>query len=110
MARYRGVCIGAGYFSKFQYEAWNRIPEVRITAIAPDAIAAPVPDARRLERGPAYSEIPDLGPQISRPADWPTYRHDIGRSGYLPQTIDAATLASRLATVTDFLVRRWSDK
>ena len=33
MARLRGVCIGAGYFSHFQYEAWNRIPEVEITAM-----------------------------------------------------------------------------
>ncbi len=32
MKRRRGVCIGAGYFSLFQYEAWNRIPEVEIVA------------------------------------------------------------------------------
>lgn len=30
----RGVCLGAGYFSHYQYEAWNRIPEVRIVALA----------------------------------------------------------------------------
>lgn len=29
----KGVCIGAGYFSQFQYEAWTRIPEVEITAL-----------------------------------------------------------------------------
>lgn len=29
----RGVCVGAGYFAKFQYEAWNRIPAVKITAL-----------------------------------------------------------------------------
>lgn len=29
----KGVAIGAGYFSKFQYEAWTRIPEVDITAL-----------------------------------------------------------------------------
>ena len=29
----KGVAIGAGYFSRFQYEAWTRIPEVRIAAI-----------------------------------------------------------------------------
>ena len=29
----KGVAIGAGYFSKFQYEAWTRIPEVKITAL-----------------------------------------------------------------------------
>ena len=29
----KGVGIGAGYFSRFQYEAWTRIPEVEIGAI-----------------------------------------------------------------------------
>ncbi|PWH84416.1 gfo/Idh/MocA family oxidoreductase [Algibacter marinivivus] len=29
----KGVAIGAGYFSKFQYEAWTRIHEVKITAL-----------------------------------------------------------------------------
>ena len=28
----KGVCVGAGYFSRFQYEAWQRIPEVEIVA------------------------------------------------------------------------------
>ena len=32
MRTLKGVCVGAGYFSDFQYEAWNRIPEVNITA------------------------------------------------------------------------------
>ena len=32
MKTYRGVIIGAGYFSRFQYEAWTRIPEVQIVA------------------------------------------------------------------------------
>jgi D-apiose dehydrogenase len=31
--RLKGVGIGAGYFSRFQYEAWTRIPEVEISAI-----------------------------------------------------------------------------
>jgi predicted dehydrogenase len=30
----KGVCIGAGYFSHFQYEAWSRIPEVEIVAFS----------------------------------------------------------------------------
>lgn len=34
MKKLRGVCIGAGYFSRFQYEAWKRIPEVEIVAAA----------------------------------------------------------------------------
>ena len=29
----KGVAMGAGYFSKFQYEAWSRIPEVKIQAL-----------------------------------------------------------------------------
>jgi predicted dehydrogenase len=29
----RGVGIGAGYFSQYQYEAWSRIPEVEISAL-----------------------------------------------------------------------------
>ncbi len=33
MKQLKGVCIGAGYFSHFQYEAWTRIPEVTITAL-----------------------------------------------------------------------------
>ncbi len=34
MGSLRGVCIGAGYFSHFQYEAWRRIPEVEIAAFS----------------------------------------------------------------------------
>lgn len=33
MHKLKGVAIGAGYFSKFQYEAWTRIPEVEIAAL-----------------------------------------------------------------------------
>ena len=33
MAQLKGVCVGAGYFSHFQYEAWQRIPDVTITAM-----------------------------------------------------------------------------
>ena len=28
----KGVCVGAGYFAQFHYEAWSRIPEVEIVA------------------------------------------------------------------------------
>ena len=34
MKKLRGVGVGAGYFSHFQYEAWGRIPEVEIVALA----------------------------------------------------------------------------
>ena len=32
--RLKAVSIGAGYFSAYQYEAWNRIPEVEVAAIS----------------------------------------------------------------------------
>jgi predicted dehydrogenase len=34
MKRLKGIAIGAGYFSRFQYEAWMRIPEVEIVALS----------------------------------------------------------------------------
>ena len=41
MPQFKGVCVGAGYFSHFQYEAWQRIPEVTITAMCNrDAVRA----------------------------------------------------------------------
>ena len=33
MSQLKGAPIGAGYFSRFQYEAWSRIPEVEMAAI-----------------------------------------------------------------------------
>jgi predicted dehydrogenase len=29
----KGVCAGAGYFSRYHLDGWNRIPEVQITAL-----------------------------------------------------------------------------
>src|SRR5687768_9801030 len=34
MKTLRGACVGAGYFSHYQYEAWQRMPEVEIVALA----------------------------------------------------------------------------
>ena len=33
MNRLKGVAVGAGYFSRFHFEAWSRIPEVKIAAV-----------------------------------------------------------------------------
>ncbi|MBN1559336.1 Gfo/Idh/MocA family oxidoreductase [candidate division KSB1 bacterium] len=33
MKRFKGVCIGAGYFSQFHGDAWNRIPDANIVAV-----------------------------------------------------------------------------
>ncbi|MBM1105878.1 Gfo/Idh/MocA family oxidoreductase [Aurantibacter crassamenti] len=39
MKKLRGVCIGTGYFSHFQYEAWNRLDGVEIVAVCGTSIA-----------------------------------------------------------------------
>ena len=33
MKKWRGLCIGAGYFSQYHFDAWRRIPEVDIVGI-----------------------------------------------------------------------------
>ncbi|WP_298474354.1 Gfo/Idh/MocA family oxidoreductase [uncultured Maribacter sp.] len=38
MKTLKGVCIGTGYFSHFQYEAWQRIKEVEIVAVCGTSI------------------------------------------------------------------------
>jgi len=50
------------------------------TAIGPAEAnpVKPVPDAERLQRGPAFGKTAAAGPEPS-PADWPTYRHDAAR-------------------------------
>jgi len=61
------------------------------TALAPAAVAQatrPVPDAQRLERGPAFGKVNGAGPQAS-PDDWPTYRHDAARHGATPAAVAA---------------------
>ncbi len=46
MEHFRGVGIGAGYFSKYQYEAWSRMPDVEIVALC----------NRKVEKGKALME------------------------------------------------------
>ena len=48
---------------------------------APEAAPDVVADDQRLEKGPAYAQIPNPKSQIPNPADWPTFRHDAARSG-----------------------------
>ncbi len=46
-------------------------------------------EEERLQRGLAYDEIENNKSQVENPGDWPTYRHDIARSGYTRQKIPA---------------------
>jgi len=52
------------------------------TAIGPATPIQLVPDAQRLERGPAYgAQIQNPKSKTQNPEDWPTYRHDAARHG-----------------------------
>jgi outer membrane protein assembly factor BamB len=51
-----------------------------------------VPDAERLTFGRAYHQIAKRKSQKENPADWPTFRHDAGRSGTVNTTIKPAGL------------------
>jgi len=44
----RGVGLGAGYFSRFHYEAWSRIPEVKIVATCDKSKPATYTDWREM--------------------------------------------------------------
>jgi len=44
--------------------------------------------SERLEKGPAYGQIDNRQSEIDN-ASWPTYRHDIARSGYTTEKIPA---------------------
>lgn len=63
-------------------------PETKLYGLNALASASPsrqlpdeIPEEGRLERGPAYDEIPPAEPAKANGDDWPTFRHDPGRSG-----------------------------
>ncbi len=62
MTKLRGVCLGAGYFSRFQYEAWQRIPEVEIVALANRNVekAREVAGRHGIPRAYAWSDLATL--------------------------------------------------
>ena len=56
----RGVGIGAGYFSHYQYEAWNRIPEVQITGIYNRTRAKAEAIREQYNIGRVYDDIEEM--------------------------------------------------
>lgn len=62
MMQFRGVGVGAGYFSHYQYEAWNRIPEVRITALCNRNVerAREVAERYRIPSVYAWEELDEM--------------------------------------------------
>jgi outer membrane protein assembly factor BamB len=47
------------------------------------------PDAERLKKGPAYGQIRNPKSEIRNQEDWPTYRHDLTRSGCSKSRVSA---------------------
>ncbi len=58
--RLKGIGVGAGYFSHFQYEAWNRIPEAAIIAVCNRSVAKAATIAEEFGIGKVIP-WPDLG-------------------------------------------------
>ncbi len=65
------------------------------------------PEEDRLERGPAYEPIRSPQSKVARANEWPTYRHDAGRSGYTKATVTTnlapvwtAKLGGKLSSLT----------
>lgn len=56
----RGVGIGAGYFSAYHYEAWKRIPQVEISAIADLDIQKAERMAARFAISRVYSDYEEM--------------------------------------------------
>lgn len=70
MKALKGICVGAGYFSRYQYEAWTRIPEVEILAVCNRNTdkAREVAQAYGIPRAAAWAELgtllDELGPDF----------------------------------------------
>jgi predicted dehydrogenase len=58
----RGVCLGSGYFSHYQYDAWSRLPDVEIVAVANRDLAQARGIAEKfgLPQACAWSDLPSL--------------------------------------------------
>ena len=59
MKRWRGLCIGAGYFSQFHYDAWRRMPEAEIVCVCDQDEAKAVRAAEQVGQAAAYTDVAD---------------------------------------------------
>ncbi len=56
MTQLKGVCIGAGYFSQFHYDGWNRIESVKITALCDTDLAKADVVAQKFNIAKVYTD------------------------------------------------------
>lgn len=87
-------CNGLTYAPPHNCACYPETKLYGINAMAPASADGkdilPDPIAQRLEKGPAYGSVPT--DKDAAEGDWPTYRHDNGRSGATKHEIDAAKL------------------
>ncbi len=78
-------CNGLVYAPQHPCACYIEAKLFGFTALAPPSkhgvVRRDIPDAERLQKGPAYGEIDNRRSAIGNPNDWPTFRHDAARSG-----------------------------
>ncbi len=85
----KGVCIGAGYFSQFHLDAWQRIPEVTIAAVCDQVLVKAERACQELDHSRAYAdyqsmfdrEQPDFVDVITPPASHAAICQEAGKRG-----------------------------
>ena len=60
----KGVCVGAGYFSSFHFDAWQRIPEVNIAAICDSDLTKAEQAGQRFGHSRSYSDYREMFDQV----------------------------------------------
>jgi outer membrane protein assembly factor BamB len=84
-------CNGLVYAPPHNCACYPETKLYGINALGSASRAELVPDPtdqQRLTIGPAFGNI--TAEAAPSPADWPTYRHDLGRSGYTPAVVPAS--------------------
>ncbi|MGH1352711.1 MAG: Gfo/Idh/MocA family protein [Methyloligellaceae bacterium] len=56
----RVACVGAGYFSRFHYDAWHRIPEVELVAVCDSSLEAAQEVSRQYNLDAVYGNVTRL--------------------------------------------------
>ena len=89
----KGVAVGAGYFSRFHFEAWSRIPGVEIAAVCDRSEEK----ARALmpQYGMSASEFGCLDNIWSQESGWNIHADNPSSSAYgIPQALPGSKMSS----------------
>ncbi len=56
----KGVCVGAGYFSQFHYDAWNRLEAVELLAVCDTDLLKAMEIAEKYNIPNVYSDVTEM--------------------------------------------------